>query len=85
MLFKRLTKIVKIRWLVNNLRNILISANSQKKYFEKVITFQIYLIKKYWYLKKILKNKLLDLDKCFYYQNYSHNQIHKLAIFNISK
>jgi len=30
-----MTKIVKIMWLVNNLRNILMSANFQKYYFEK--------------------------------------------------
>jgi len=29
-----MTKKVKFIWLVNNLRNILMSANSQKKYFE---------------------------------------------------
>jgi len=30
-----MTKIVNIVWLVNNLRNILMSGNSQKKYFDK--------------------------------------------------
>jgi len=34
--------------------------------YKKAITFQINLIKKYWYSKKILKNKILDLDKYFY-------------------
>jgi len=51
-----MTNIVKIEWLVNNLRNILMLANSQKQYFEKVLlpTFQIHLIKKKnWYFKKI--------------------------------
>lgn len=35
MVLKRITKIVKIMWLVNNLRNIPMSGNPQKKYFEK--------------------------------------------------
>jgi len=41
------------------------SANSQKKnILKKVITFRIHLIQKNI---DISKNKLLDLDKCFYY------------------
>lgn len=38
MLHKRMEKIVKIIWLVNNLGNILMSGNSpKKKYLKKVI------------------------------------------------
>jgi len=41
MLPKRMTKIVKIILLVNNLRNILMSVNAQKKNILKtVITFK---------------------------------------------
>jgi len=60
-----MTIIVKIMWLVNNLRNIHMSANCPKK--------------------KYFKNKLLDLDKCFYDQHCSYNQTHKLTILSISK
>jgi len=35
MLLKRMIKIVKTVWLVNNLRNILMSGNSQKYYLKK--------------------------------------------------
>jgi len=34
--------------------------------------------------KKILKNKLQDLDKCFYHQG-SYNQINELTTLNFSK
>jgi len=64
---------------INNLRNILMSANSQKNILKKVITFQIHSIKQILVFKKILKNKLHDFDKCFYIE------IQKLTIFNISK
>ena len=47
--------------------------------------FQINLTKKILNFKKILKNKLLDLDKSFYYQNCSNIQIYKQAILNLSK
>jgi len=55
------------------------SANSPK-YIEKVIIiFYVYFPnsfkQKNYDISKILKNKLVDLDKCFYYQNCSYNQI----------
>jgi len=43
------------------------------------------LIKKNIDILKNTKNKLSDLDECFYYQNCSYNQIQKEAILNISK
>jgi len=51
------------------------SANYQKKYFEKSYYVPNNLIKKILMFLKILKNKLLDLDECFYYQYCSNNQI----------
>lgn len=39
--------------------------------------FQINLTKKILNFKKILKNKLIDLDKFFYYKNCSNIQIYK--------
>jgi len=58
------------------------SANSQKKYFEKS-----YYVPNSFNQKNIdiLKKKLIDLDEFFHYKNYSNNQIHKLAILNTSK
>jgi len=32
-----------------------------------------------------MKNKLLDLDKCFYSQKFSKNQIYKLVILKLKK
>lgn len=56
------------------------SGHSQKEYFEfqnfeifqnlkNVLKFQINLLQKYRYFKNYVKNKLLDLNKRFYYQN----------------
>jgi len=39
MLLKRKTKIVKIIWLVNNLRNILMPGNSQSNILIKVLDY----------------------------------------------
>lgn len=43
MLLKGIKKIMKIIWLVNNLRNKIMSENTKKK---KYITFKISLLKK---------------------------------------
>lgn len=43
MLLQCMIKIVKMIWLVKNLRNILMSKNSQKQYFEKSHYVLIYI------------------------------------------
>jgi len=80
MLLKRMTKVVKIICSANNLR--LMPASSQKKISRKKL-FGLYLLNQN--NSDVVKNKLLDLDKCFYCRNFSYNQIHKLAILNTSK
>jgi len=60
-------------------------ADFQKKNFEKSYYVQYSLNQKKFDILKILINKLLVLDKCFYYQNCFYNQIQKHAILNISK
>jgi len=68
-------KIVNNVWLVNNLSNLLMSGI---KLLRSAIKKKILMISKI-----ILKNKLgiLDLDRCFYHQNF----IRKLAIFDVPK
>jgi len=46
------TKDVNIMWRSNNLLKKIIIVNSQKEYFEKVITFKIKLLKKNMVFKK---------------------------------
>jgi len=46
---------------------------------------KINLIKNILIFEKILKNKLLNLDKYFYHPNRSYNEIHKLAIIYSKK
>jgi len=47
----------KMIWLVNNLRNIFMSGNSQKYYSKIIITYQINLLQKNIDIQKIGKNK----------------------------
>jgi len=59
-ILKRTTRILKITWSVNNLRNIRTYVKKFPKiiYWNKLL-FWISLLKKYQ-----KKNKLIDLDKC---------------------
>jgi len=64
-LVKWMTNVMKIIWIVNNLRNIL-SRNTKKGYFEKTnYTFQMYLFPKILIFKKIVKINYKNLWKLY--------------------
>lgn len=60
-----MTKIMKIKWIIYyNLRNIVMSENSQKEYLEKQlgITFRVNFLKRNIDILKVGKNKLLHFS-----------------------